>query len=422
MNKLPKPMKFYFVFIYILTIATFVLLRNYEYLEWSKASLLNLAFFSLLIAATETFTVAFKKMSFSTTFAMELATFLLFGPVITILAVIIGFSFRVLKVQNGQYKHMLNTPFYGTLFNYCVLILPVMLGNLVYQSMGGTFVFEDLLSNFYRILIFSTICFLVNLFLISILLALSTKKNVIFLFLSNIKIGLINFIIMVPFGIGLTYMYYELTYFGVLLLLFPIMLVRFTFSLYIDAKTQYIQTVDALMRAVEARDKYTEGHSQRVAQIVEMIAKEMRLSENKIEQLNIASTVHDVGKIGIDDHILNKPGRLTDEEFELIKKHPEIGYNILKEVKNMENILDLVRHHHERYDGKGYPDGKDKDSLKIDVFIIQLADAIDAMSTDRPYRHALTDEEIQYEIERCTGTQFHPAVVEAYNNAMKKRK
>jgi len=422
MNKLPKPMKFYFIFIYILTIATFILLRNYEYMEWSKAGLLNLAFFSLLITLTESFTVTFKKMSFSTTFAIELAAFLLFGPVMTIMSAIIGFSLRVVKYPDGKYRHIMNTPFYGTAFNFCVLILPVMLGNLVYQRMGGTFVFKDLLSNFYLIVVFSIICFLVNLLFISVLLSLNTKKNVIFLFLSNIRIGLINFLIMVPFGIGLTYMYYELTYFGVLLLLFPVMLVRFTFSLYIDAMTQFVQTVDALMRAVEARDKYTEGHSQRVAKIVEMIAKEMRLSESKIEQLNIASTVHDVGKIGIDDHILNKPGRLTDEEYELIKKHPEIGYNILKEVKNMENILDLVRHHHERYDGKGYPDGKDKDSLKIDVFIIQLADAIDAMSTDRPYRNALTEEEIQYEIERCTGTQFHPAVVEAYKNAMKKRK
>jgi len=422
MRKLPKHMKLYLAAVYVLTVVTFLLLRNYEYMEWNRASLLNLAFFSLLIAMTESFTVSFKSMSFSTTFAMELAAYLLFGPLVAILAVILGFSMRVLKIGDKKYQHLFNTPIYGTVFNFCVLIQPIMVGNYVYRRIGGGFVFNNILMNFFQVVVFSFICFLVNLLLISILRAISTKRNLVFLFLSNIKLGLLNFIIMVPFGIGLTYVYNQLSYSGVLLLLFPVMLVRFTFSLYIDAKTQYIQTVDSLMRAVEARDKYTEGHSQRVAKIVEMIAREMKLSEFKIEMLNIASMMHDVGKIGVDDSILNKPGKLTEDEFNAIKKHPEIGYNILKDVKNLEGVIELVRHHHERYDGRGYPDGKNKDELSMDVFIIQLADAIDAMATDRPYRKALTDKEIMFEIHKYSGTQFHPDVVEAYINAIDKKR
>jgi HD-GYP domain-containing protein (c-di-GMP phosphodiesterase class II) len=421
MKKLPLNMKIYLAAVYILTIGTFLLLRNYEYMTINKASLVNLAFFSLLIALTESFTVSFKSMSFSTTFAMELACYLLFGPVVAIIAVIIGFSMRVLKIGENRYQHLLNTPIYGTVFNFCVLIQPIMVANYVYIKLGGNFRLDDLAANFLPIVVFGLICFLVNMLLISILMTITTGKNVIFLFISNVKLVLLNFIIMVPFGIGLTYMYDQLSYFGVLLLLFPVMLVRFTFSLYVDAKAQYIQTVDALMRAVEARDKYTEGHSQRVGKIVEMIAREMKMNEFKIESLNIASMMHDVGKIGIDDSILNKPGKLTDEEFNTIKMHPEIGYNILKEVKNLEGIKDLVRHHHERYDGRGYPDGKGKDDLSIDVFIIQLADAVDAMATDRPYRKALTKDEIMFEIHKYSGTQFHPGVVEAYISAMKKR-
>jgi HD-GYP domain-containing protein (c-di-GMP phosphodiesterase class II) len=288
--------------------------------------------------------------------------------------------------------------------------------------MGGGFVQNNILPNFFQVAVFSLLCFSVNMMLISILMAITTKKNLIYLFVSNVKLVLINFIIMVPFGIGLTYMYNELSYIGVLLLLFPVMLVRFTFSLYIDAKTQYIQTVDSLMRAVEARDKYTEGHSQRVAKIVEMIAREMKLGEFKIEMLNIASMMHDVGKIGVDDSILNKPGKLTEDEFNAIKMHPEIGYNILKDVKNLEGVIELVRHHHERYDGRGYPDGKSKDDLSMDVFIIQLADAIDAMATDRPYRKALTEKDIMFEIHKYSGTQFHPDVVDAYINAISKKR
>lgn len=421
MRKLPRNMKIYLAAVYILTIGTFLLLRDYEYMTINKASLINLAFFSMLIALTESFTVSFKKISFSTTFAMELACYLLFGPVITIIAVIIGFSMRVLKIGDKKYQHLLNTPIYGSVFNFCVLIQPIMVANYVYIKMGGRFVLNNILVDFFQVMVFSLVCFSVNMLLISILMAITTRKNLIYIIISNIKLGLLNFIIMVPFGIGLTYMYYQLQYFGVLLLLFPVMLVRFTFSLYVDAKTQYVQTVDALMRAVEARDKYTEGHSQRVGKIVEMIAREMKMNEFKIEMLNMASMMHDVGKIGIDDNILNKPGKLTDDEFNTIKMHPEIGYNILKDVKNLESIIDLVRHHHERYDGRGYPDGKGKDDLSIDVFVIQLADAIDAMTTDRPYRKALSKEEVMFEIHKYSGTQFHPAVVEAYINALKKR-
>jgi HD-GYP domain-containing protein (c-di-GMP phosphodiesterase class II) len=422
MKKLPRNMKIYLAAVYILTVATFLLLKNYEYITWNKANLLNMVFFSLLIALTESFTVSFKSMSFSTTFAMELAAYLLFGPTVTILAVILGFSIRAVKYPDGKYRHILNTPFYGTVFNFCVLIQPIMLANYVYIKMGGGFVQNNILPNFFQVAVFSLLCFSVNMMLISILMAITTKKNLIYLFVSNVKLVLINFIIMVPFGIGLTYMYNELSYIGVLLLLFPVMLVRFTFSLYIDAKTQYIQTVDSLMRAVEARDKYTEGHSQRVAKIVEMIAREMKLGEFKIEMLNIASMMHDVGKIGVDDSILNKPGKLTEDEFNAIKMHPEIGYNILKDVKNLEGVIELVRHHHERYDGRGYPDGKSKDDLSMDVFIIQLADAIDAMATDRPYRKALTEKDIMFEIHKYSGTQFHPDVVEAYINAIDKKR
>jgi HD-GYP domain-containing protein (c-di-GMP phosphodiesterase class II) len=421
MRKLPRTMKIYLAAVYMLTVVTFLLLRNYEYMEWNRASLLNLAFFSLLIAMTESFTVSFKNISFSTTFAMELAAYLLFGPLVAILAVILGFTMRAVKYPDGKYRHIFNTPIYGTVFNFCVLIQPIMLGNYVYRKMGGSFMFDSILVNFIQVVVFGFVCFGVNMLLISILMAITTKKNLIYIIISNIKLGLLNFIIMVPFGIGLTYVYNQLSYSGVLLLLFPIMLVKFTFSLYIDVKTQYIQTVDSLMRAVEARDKYTEGHSQRVAKIVEMIAREMKLSEFKIEMLNIASMMHDVGKIGVDDSILNKPGKLTEDEFCAIKRHPEIGYNILKDVKNLEGVIDLVRHHHERYDGRGYPDGRGKNDLSIDVFIIQLADAVDAMATDRPYRKALTEKDIMFEIHKYSGTQFHPEVVEAYVNAVKKR-
>jgi len=224
---------------------------------------------------------------------------------------------------------------------------------------------------------------------------------------------------MIPFGIILALFYNRYGYFGVSLALFPILLAKYTFSLYIDSKNQYIQTVNAFMNAIEARDEYTEGHSQRVAEISEMIARELKYNQKKIEQLNIAAMLHDIGKIGIKDDILNKPGKLTKEEFDIIKSHPDIGCKIIKDVKNLEYAQSIIRHHHERYDGNGYPDSKKADELSLDVFIVQLADSIDAMSTDRPYRKALSQEKIMEEINNNVGTQFHPKVVEAYFKATK---
>lgn len=421
MKKLSKNIKMYLITVYLVTLISLVIFFKFDYLNLRPINLLALVFFSILIALTESFTVAYKQISYSTTFAVELAVFMLFGPIFAIATVILGFSLRVIKKDDNKYQHILNTPIYGTIFNYCVFIIPIVVGNYVYLKLGGNFVFISFGSNLFQVVAFSLICFLLNLFLISIMLSMYSKKNLLFTFISNIRIGMINFIIMAPFGIVLSLLYRAFGYLGVLFLFFPIILVRFTFSLYIDSKTQFVQTVDSLMRAVEARDKYTEGHSQRVALLVNMIAKELKYNEFKIEQLNMASLLHDVGKIGVDDYILNKPGKLTDEEYLLIKNHPEIGYNILKNVKSLESIIDLVKYHHERYDGQGYPEGKNKDTLNVDVFIIQLADAIDSMATDRPYRKAFTEAEIDFEIKKNKGTQFHPEVVEAYFNAKSKR-
>ena len=132
--------------------------------------------------------------------------------------------------------------------------------------------------------------------------------------------------------------------------------------------------------------------------------------------------LHDVGKIGIDDKILNKPDKLTEEEFNTIKGHPQIGFNILKDIKNLENILPIVHYHHERYDGKGYPQGKKAEELSLDVFIVQLADSIDAMAADRPYRKALSHDAIIAEVKKHSGSQFHPKVVEAYFKVLEGQK
>lgn len=421
MKELSLKLKVFLISLYIFTLGSIFLLAYTHEISVSLPNLADLIFFGIFLAIAESFVVVYKTMAISTSLAVQLAALLLFKPIAAIIIIIIGFSMRVIK-RNDSYYHILNTPLYKTLFNYCVLIIPMIYGALIYSKLGGTFDVNNIWIKLPLIVIFSIVYFVLNTFISSILFALLSNKNVIYFLVSNSRVNFLSNVVMTPFGIVLAYIFAHNSYWGVLLIMFPIVLVRYTLYLFIESKTQYIQTVDTLMHAMEARDKYTEGHSQRVAELAAMIAKELKYSDSKIERLHMAALLHDVGKIGIDDNILNKPGRLSREEYETIKAHPEIGYGILKDIKNLEDILPIVRNHHERYDGKGYPDGKTHEQLELDVFIIQLADTIDAMATDRPYRSALTEEQMLDEINKYSGSQFHPKVVEAYLNILEKQK
>ncbi|MCX7771444.1 MAG: HD-GYP domain-containing protein, partial [Proteobacteria bacterium] len=164
---------------------------------------------------------------------------------------------------------------------------------------------------------------------------------------------------------------------------------------------------------------YTRGHCQRVMEISCEIAKQMGFDEDEIEDLRYAAILHDIGKIGISANILNKTGKLTEEEYNEIKKHPLIAYNILKDVKFIKKGLDAILQHHERYDGKGYPNGLDGKQLSIFGRILCIADAFDAMTSDRPYRKGMPMEDALIELQRCRGTQFDPEITDQFINMIK---
>jgi HD-GYP domain-containing protein (c-di-GMP phosphodiesterase class II) len=418
MRELPIRQRRFFVFIYIITLVFFAYSLHFKHIPINFSDYKAIIFFIILTALTESFTVVYLDISFSTTFAVTLASYILFGPLEATIMFVFGFLLRVLKLEDNTYNHLFNTPIYGTMFNCCALTLPIFIANFGYIISGGTYGVENFSNNIFPIFIFCVVYFLFNTFIMSIMLSFYINKSILYCYFSNIKLGILNYIAMIPFGIILAFVFNQYKYWGVLLMLGPIMLARYTFSMYIDSKYQYIQTVEALMNAIEARDKYTQGHSRRVAQISTDIGKAFKYNQWKLEKLMVAAMLHDVGKIGISDNILNKPGKLTEEEFLKIKDHPEIGHNILKDIKNLEYICPIVRHHHERYDGKGYPQGKKENKVTLDTYIVQLADAVDAMATDRPYRKGLSKEEIVSELKNNVGTQFHPKVTEVYLNIL----
>ena len=179
--------------------------------------------------------------------------------------------------------------------------------------------------------------------------------------------------------------------------------------LHDQLEESFFQTVIALANAIDARDSYTSDHSTRLVILATATAKKLGCPPDEIKAINWAMRLHDIGKIGIPDEILRKPGKLTDEEWEKIKKHPEIGASILAPVKRFQNVAPIVRAHHEKFDGTGYPSHLKGDSIPIGARILTLADSYGAITDDRVYRKARTHEEAVEEVLRCTGTQFDPA-------------
>ncbi|MBN2621102.1 HD-GYP domain-containing protein, partial [candidate division WOR-3 bacterium] len=178
-------------------------------------------------------------------------------------------------------------------------------------------------------------------------------------------------------------------------------------------------TIKALVSAMEAKDQYTRGHSERVRQYALKIARQLELNEKQMKELNYAGYLHDIGKIGIKDTLLCKVEPLTKEEYELIKRHPEIGNGILKDIKHLSSTCAIIRCEHERYDGNGYPNGLKKNEIPIGARVIAVADAYDAMTTDRPYRKAITKSQAVKILKNESAKQFDPYVVKAFLKILK---
>jgi len=179
------------------------------------------------------------------------------------------------------------------------------------------------------------------------------------------------------------------------------------------SRANYLSTISSLARTIEAKDPYTGGHTERVGEYALMLARELGFGEDELEAVEVGAIVHDIGKIGIPDRILLKPGRLDAEEFAEMRKHPEISSYILDGLDVPQVVVEMARHHHERFDGNGYPDGLAGEDIPLAARILTVADAFDAMTSDRPYRAALAVEEALAEVRRNAGTQFCPAVVAA---------
>ena len=172
------------------------------------------------------------------------------------------------------------------------------------------------------------------------------------------------------------------------------------------------EAVGSLVRALEAKDPEIGEHSRGVRRLALLIGRGMSLPEGSLETLSAGALLHDVGKIGVPDRILHKPGRLTEEEYEAMKRHPVLGAGILVPSRSLAPALPMVRHHHERFDGTGYPNGLRGEGIPLTARIVSVADAFDSMIRDRPYGYGIAREAALKEIEKNSGTQFDPGIVD----------
>ncbi|MGE5560200.1 MAG: HD-GYP domain-containing protein [Chloroflexota bacterium] len=340
-------------------------------------------------------------------FAMVYAGIVIFGPAIGIWLAAIG----TLSIEQLRGK----VKWERVLYNRAQLALSAACGAYAYLLAGGTPGKVALFGDILPLIACSLTYIIAN--SVFVVLAISVIRNLPIaeawalqrkMFLST------NYLVLIPLGILIAMVYLAVGSTGVILFILPLLVARFALQRYVDTERFLVGTINALVRAIEARDEYTSGHSERVKTYAVATATEMRLPPDQLKMLEYLASLHDIGKIGIRDGILRKEGPLTAEEYEEVKQHPVMGATILGQLETLGKNVDMLKHHHERFDGKGYPTGLAGTTIPLGARIIAVCDAYDAMTSHRPYRPVKTPQEAIFELQKCAGTQFDPDVVRAF--------
>lgn len=375
-------------------------------------------FFIVLAITTESLSIIISSSAYiSIGFAIGLAVLISFHPLTAALIMFIGTMFCIQK-KDGRYNHILNSSFYKRLFNGSAYAISYLSAGYTYKF--GIYLLPTVkISDFSILGIIFSVCtyVVVNTIIYMVLFSLIEEKPFKDLLISNVWV-VKNLFAIAPLGILMAIAYTNYGCFGVLLFFAPLLLARYSFILYLDMRNVYFETIKALSNAIDAKDHYTNGHSYRVAHYSEVIARKMGLLNNRVDIIKTAALLHDIGKIGISDYILNKPSNLTDNEFTLIQQHPIIGSKILNDVDFLKEVSKIIKHHHEKYNGTGYPDGLRGEDITIEASILAVADAFDAMTSNRPYRNAMTFTAATNIIISEAGKQFNPIVAKVFKDIM----
>jgi putative nucleotidyltransferase with HDIG domain len=306
-------------------------------------------------------------------------------------------------------------PWYGTLFNHAAMALPAVLAGSVFRELTGRIGFVASFESFVAALAGGAVCLLLNTFLVGLTIAWRQKRSLSSVFMGDLAVVSASLLALAPLAWLMAHTYVSVGAWAALLFALPLYSTRSAYQKVVEVRRMFTQTVTALATAIDARDPKTKQHSQHVSTIAVDIGRVMGCSEAQLEQLEWGGLLHDIGKIGVRDDILLKPDRLNREERMAMNQHPVKGEEILRPVEKLAPELPLIRHHHEWYNGSGYPDRLVGEQIPFLARILHVADAYEAMTAVRPYRLTpLSHEQALGELRKYAGVQFDPRVVEAF--------
>ncbi len=378
-------------------------------LSWEPSALANVILWTAMISIAAMSPIPLPRggATVTVTSALDFAAILIFGP-----AVACWFGILSDLLTNVAAKR---NPLYKVAFNLGQIVLSIGIAGIVYVKLGGAVgtAFHLGSSQVLPLVVTPIVYFIANTWLISFAIALKDGISARRVWQTNFQWEILHVVFFLPFGILLALVHLRIGPVGVVLFLIPLFLARYSFKLWIDTKAAHFSTVQALVSAIDASDPFTRGHSYRISKFAVRIARELGVSEREVEEIEYGALLHDIGKIAIQHDILLKPGRLDDNERELMRTHPKVGHDILKGLKFLESAAEIVYCHHEQPDGKGYPRGIPANRIPMGSRIIMVVDGFDAMTSDRPYRRGLPPEVAYEELRRHSGTQFFGDVVDA---------
>jgi putative nucleotidyltransferase with HDIG domain len=374
---------------------------------------LEVAAFGLIIFTAEAMPVELPRGrgTVSVSYAVIYAAILVLGPgTSTWLAAIA--TLRLLELTG-------RVPTLPLLFNRAQLALSAAAAGLTYVALGGVPGHIDVMGTVWALIGAAAVYSLVNITTVVAVMSLSQKKSFWGIWVHDFRWMIPHYLALTPLGVLIAVVQAEVGLAGVLLLFGPLALARYSLQLYAQMRKAYLATIQAMVAAIEARDPYTAGHSRRVAAYTVATAKAMRLPEDQTERLEYAAWLHDVGKLAVPDHILQKKDSLTPGEWDEMRRHPVTGANILRQIKLLGRDIDVILHHHERWNGEGYPGALRGDEIPLGARLIAIADAYEAMTSIRPYRVTeLSQDDAFSELRRSAGSQFDPGLVELFIRAV----
>ncbi|MDD4903614.1 MAG: HD-GYP domain-containing protein [Candidatus Bipolaricaulis sp.] len=355
----------------------------------------------------------------SSSMAIYMASLFILGPSLTVAMVFVTTLASEVLMRWDRFRSNPSRVTYVLAFNIGQLVLSVAVTGILFFPSGNA-AFPLVLGTDYLWAMLAFVCYAtVNLALVTGVVSMTERQRFLHRFLAYVRDFSVQYLVLGVLALLLAVLYSQ-SIWHMLLAIVPLFLVHLSFRSYQRLRTEARKTFEKISRILDERDHYTAVHSSNVAELAVQIAQEMGLSETDTEQVEIAARVHDIGKVAVPDSILLKPGPLSDQEWEVMKRHPVVSAELIEGLEIYSSVAVAVRHEHERWDGSGYPDGLKGEKIPVVARVIAAADIYNALSTNRPYRPAFSREETLRMIEEMRGKDLDPAAADALLAVLRK--